>query len=525
MHHLLHLFILLTLQLPHHTTSKTPPPSIYETLAGTLSQRRLAPHAPATVTPALHSLATAQSALKSLDGAAHEAYQLTHKNTLTDSSSSSSSSTTATTTGRASRSAGRIGCAADAFWACELCEDRGEELVVSATTTTDEGIYRREVCANVTLESSDDDSSSVLPLRVVVLYEAEYRGGGGSKHGGIDGLSPRPSSSPSSSADEKKGRVIVVIHDGYADDLNRTLNYLDVPPKVVSIKSGLVAKEVASVHEGLWRLGARVLEEVLLPALERVDGNGTVAAVHFVGRSLGGGAAALAAAVFDGTLPAPPPRKGRRSGTMTKKKKKKKKTRGEDVSSSVLEVTNDGNSSVPVSGRGMGRSSAVTLGSPPCLSSNVKATFITSLIHGDDIIPRTSRDTLDRLTQRLEKTLKANLLTKRIGWVGDAVSLTVNNLKSHAHGSDGEEGRLSVPGRAYLIRPRRFGGGSSSMHEVGGVTGREAMRARVLWQLGDVLLSESLWNHHKLEAYIKGLERLHLRHFEEEEEEETRQAA
>jgi hypothetical protein len=50
------------------------------------------------------------------------------------------------------------------------------------------------------------------------------------------------------------------------------------------------------------------------------------------------------------------------------------------------------------------------------------------------------------------------------------------------------------------------------MHEVGGLKGgREALRAAVLWQLNDVLLSNSLWKHHQLEDYIQGLDKVHLR--------------
>jgi len=100
----------------------------------------------------------------------------------------------------------------------------------------------------------------------------------------------------------------------------------------------------------------------------------------------------------------------------------------------------------------------------------------------------------------------------------------VSSLKSHAHGSEGEEARLSIPGKAYLVRPRRLGG-ASSMHEVGasgsGSSGggtREALRAAVLWQLNDVLLSRSMWVHHDLKAYINGLDRVQLRGFVEDGE-------
>lgn len=54
-------------------------------------------------------------------------------------------------------------------------------------------------------------------------------------------------------------------------------------------------------------------------------------------------------------------------------------------------------------------------------------------------------------------------------------------------------------------------GGVCSIHEIGGVNGREGLRAATLWQLGDILLSKSLWRHHSLDSYIHGLDRVQLR--------------
>lgn len=97
-----------------------------------------------------------------------------------------------------------------------------------------------------------------------------------------------------------------------------------------------------------------------------------------------------------------------------------------------------------------------------------------------------------------------------------AVLPQVSSLKTHAHGSEGEEARLAVPGQVYLVRPRRLGG-VCSMHEVGGLKGgREALRAAVLWQLHDILLSRSLWRHHDLESYIQGIDRVQLRGVDED---------
>jgi hypothetical protein len=171
------------------------------------------------------------------------------------------------------------------------------------------------------------------------------------------------------------------------------------------------------------------------------------------------------------------------------------------------------NSRVPLHGFGKARTSAVTLGSPPCLSANVQSEFITSILFGDDIVCRASKETLDRFFERTRRALKRrSMVGKHVNWMTDTISLATANIRSHAHGSDGEEMRLTLPGRAYLVRPRRLGA-TCSMHEVGSQLkgGREAMRAAVLWQLNDVLLSKSMWKHHQLDSYIHGLDRVHLR--------------
>ena len=54
-----------------------------------------------------------------------------------------------------------------------------------------------------------------------------------------------------------------------------------------------------------------------------------------------------------------------------------------------------------------------------------------------------------------------------IGRLSDTLSLAASSLKSHAHGSEGEEERLVAAGNAFLIRPRRIMGGVSSIHEIG----------------------------------------------------------
>lgn len=47
------------------------------------------------------------------------------------------------------------------------------------------------------------------------------------------------------------------------------------------------------------------------------------------------------------------------------------------------------------------RVTCVTLGCPPCLSPNIRLPFVTSFVLGDDMVPRTTRESLRRLKRRL----------------------------------------------------------------------------------------------------------------------------
>jgi hypothetical protein len=77
-------------------------------------------------------------------------------------------------------------------------------------------------------------------------------------------------------------------------------------------------------------------------------------------------------------------------------------------------------------GLGRGRSSAVVLGAPPCLSANVKAAFVKSIMYGDDVVCRTTAESLDRLYSRVNRNLKGGIIGRQMGWMTDTVSLTVS---------------------------------------------------------------------------------------------------
>ena len=474
------------------------------------------------LTKTLSNLATNQQTFKGLDGMAHEAYQRTHSgDDVADTSVS----------GRAQRSAARLAAVAEALYACELVEIAEHPEFSLSDGDGDEGtLGKKEIILNVTLgsESADSGKDSAtetgLSLSVLVVHEPHYDGGVGLEHGSLLSLT-KPSSSESANRNQnqwKGGRLIVVLGQKSALETTQKIDILDEPPQKVKLSTGLVTNEVASVQPALYKKAGELLT-LLEPQLRQYN----TSSVHFVGHSLAGGVASLAATILDGSIPMP----GKRTKRKAKKKKRTKEIKkvetideeetGNLSDSNSSSVETEGNTTLPLeplNGLGRARSSALTLGSPPCLSSNVLAAFCTSFIYGDDIVCRTTMNSISRLKRRIEKTLHGGFIGKRLGWMSDTVSMTVSSLQSHAHGSEGEEVRLAIPGRAFLVRPRRLGG-ICSIHEVGNLKkgGREALREALLWQLNDVLLSTSMWKHHELESYIQGLDRTQLRGVAEEE--------
>lgn len=476
---------------------------------------------------ALQALSNAQSTFKSIDGASHEFYQRSHNvNTIKGS------------TGRVERSAGRVGCCADALFGCELIDfmDSRTNNTVGYDgedqTNENEGtlsMNHREIILDTRVDSP-------IPTRILVIYEKDYNGGAGMSHGGIDAISENQNSGRI-----KRGRILVVLRDEYDTNLDKTLQCIDKHPEFLDLNIGLVSGEIVCVNRMIWQTAQKVLQscadvlgvqiangvenattiernvtikeqesksedtgsqicEDLSGSIQQKKNSMLLPAVHFVGRSLAGGIASVSAAILEGSIPM----------EKTKHKKNRKRKQDKASNSTSLQSLNQA-----IRGFGQGRTSALSLGAPPSISANIKASFITSVIYGDDIICRATRESFDRLRKRTMKRIRGGVLTGLTGSLTDTISLTVSSMQSHAHGSEGEEARLSIPGKVYLIRPRRISGGVSSIHEIG--KGRDALRAAILWQLNDILLSNSFWKHHSLESYIKGIDKVQLREIDEED--------
>ncbi len=518
----LHFFLLGILW--HHgraSLQKTVASSPFRSLAKFLSEDSSNEDSVNSLVGNLKTLSKSQSTLKNIDGTSYEFYQRSHNNNEINEA----------ITGRAKRTAGRVGACADALFACELLDQAFEEdfNAYAEEIQLDKGT-KRTVVFNRTI-------SVPIPMSIVVIFEQDYGGGAGVEHGGINGLMLQSEYGENNKNPTKqpRGRYLIVLKDFVQDDLVNSLQILDDEPSFFELSIALVSAEIACVNTAMWKSAAEILlllqSENVLQSIQTKEQNGSnkndilndgnnekidykqvKPAIHIVGRSLAGGVATLAALMLDGTIPIPKTDKKLRKRRRGKRKRSSKDDDDSKQNNSTLSAEPKKRTG-SLHGHGNLRTSCVALGAPPCISANIKAMYVTSIVHGDDIICRSTKDSIDRLRQRVKRVQDGNVFTKQVGWMTDTLSLTFSSLKSHAHGSAGEEGKLSTPGNAYIIRPRRMKGGVCSIHEIGNRGGRESLRGALLWQLNDILLSRSMWKHHSLDSYINGLNRVELRKF------------
>jgi hypothetical protein len=324
-------------------------------------------------------------------------------------------------------------------------------------------------------------------VNVLVLYEASYRGGAGIRYGSIEDLTD----SQESSNEGATGRFFVIINDEMHQDLNQMLKLLEQRPRSVPFGR----KDSAAVQSSLYKAAGSVVKAIS-PVFQRHN----TSAIHFVGRAMSGGIATLAAVILDGALPMP----------LESQRSPKPQ---EDTEHNLKSPGNNEIDIEAMQGLGRGRVSAMVLGTPPCLSPNVDVPFVKSILYGDDIIGRASPDSLDRFYKRTRRAMQQkSVIGKKLNWMSDATSMATSNIQAQVFGGKDKDKKLMTPGMAFLIRPRRLGN-QCSIHEIGSQlrSGRDSLRAAILWQLNDILLSRSIWKHHQLESYIHGLDRVHLR--------------
>lgn len=130
--------------------------------------------------------------------------------------------------------------------------------------------------------------------------------------------------------------------------------------------------------------------------------------VHCAGHSFGGAVAACLAGLLDGAID-PEAEEMERDGARGAERGRRRTLRDRDSKDGggARSGSSDDEGAVRLKGAAPwvgvcgDKVTCVTLGCPPCLSRNLRLPFVTSFVLGDDMVPRTSHESLRRLKLRL----------------------------------------------------------------------------------------------------------------------------
>eukprot|EP00903_Cladosiphon_okamuranus_P009799 g9316.t1 len=360
----------------------------------------------------------------------------------------------------------------------------------------------------------------------------------------------------------EEGRLVVAVGDSLTGAA--LLQSLFEGPAVVQLASYGLMRETAYVNRAAFQSACDILEWAgpFIKASIEPGGPFEGYRVHCAGHSFGGAVAACLAGLLDGAidLEAPPAagdrsngggskeesksKPGRSAGVSNRQREQKQKAgvaggRGEafrdrgpgktgggigsrsgrrlsDPSSSDVsyESAEDGGDAVRVGGAApwvaacRDRVTCVTLGCPPCLSQNLRLPFVTSFVLGDDMVPRTSHESLRRLKRRLLQVMPKGkgLLSQGVAFstslFTDVAGVAMQGVRqATTHRED--DARLIVPGRVWFVKPRRLKNGATLSRVMQG-----NLKEDMLWQLHDIMLTKSMLSHHRLDKYIKILDRV-----------------
>lgn len=81
--------------------------------------------------------------------------------------------------------------------------------------------------------------------------------------------------------------------------------------------------------------------------------------------------------------------------------------------------------------------------------------------------------------------------------------VAVDSLRAQATTLGEDDARLTVPGRVWFAKPRRLKNGATLSRVMQG-----NLKEDMLWQLHDIMLTKSMLSHHRLDKYIKILDRV-----------------
>ncbi|CAM9144043.1 unnamed protein product [Choristocarpus tenellus] len=236
--------------------------------------------------------------------------------------------------------------------------------------------------------------------------------------------------------------------------------------------------------------------------------------VHCAGHSFSGAVAAIFAGLLEGSIDVDFTVIGSRGGEQQSSESEQGDNTSDMEEEDDENDTEDGGESplgggaAPWIGSAPGRVTCVTLGCPPCVSSNMRLPFVTSFVLGDDMIPRTSYQSLRRLKKRLVQVMPRSkgLLSQGMAFgtslFTDVAGVALQGVRQATTSGEDDAG-LGVPGRVWFLKPRRLHNGATMARVM-----RGNLREDMLWQLHDIMLTKSMFAHHSLDKYIQILDRV-----------------
>ncbi|CAM9317741.1 unnamed protein product [Ectocarpus fasciculatus] len=332
--------------------------------------------------------------------------------------------------------------------------------------------------------------------------------------------------------EEGEGRLVVAVGDSLTGEA--LLESLFEEPAVVQLASHGLMRETAYVNRVAFQCACDILEWAgpFIKASVQTGGAFEGYGVHCAGHSFGGAVAACLAGLLDGAIDVEPSREGgggggvagasgRRNGAASRGENLRDRRstgggggRSRSSSSGEEESSEEGGGAVRVDGAepwvGIRRDkvTCVTLGCPPCLSQNLRLPFVTSFVLGDDMVPRTSHESLRRLKHRLLQVMPKGkgLLSQGMAFstslFTDVAGVAMQGVRQATTLGE-DDARLTVPGRVWFAKPRRLKNGATLKRVMQG-----NLKEDMLWQLHDIMLTKSMLSHHRLDKYIKILDRV-----------------
>jgi hypothetical protein len=280
------------------------------------------------------------------------------------------------------------------------------------------------------------------------------------------------------------GELVIGIVDEGDDnaDIAQVLRMMSQKPEFLPMRSTGLVREEVTIQPTILKLASDVLAHLHDYVIPR---NGTYnsttyepQSLRILGHSAGGAVAAYVAMVLEGSL------------NITVNAQKKAKVTFEQYNGLYNK-----------------RVSCIALGPPPCISRIVVPRFITSIICGDDIIPRASFDSIEHMKERSWKALEAGAGKGAIGWMmntgwmTDITSVATKSLGLYT-GQAHDLSSLSVPGRVFFIKSRKHKLGASIQRVM-----RGNWQEDVLWLLHEIYLSKRMIEHHSIASHFRTLAR------------------